>query len=156
MYAVLCSRRMGQHPSDRAFGQRGILARLFAACVGVLCLLAQFSAALHLVLVEHAHCAQHGEWVHVDGEHGGHAVHAVDAAHTGVSSQAVTGTADEQGHDHDHCLVGSERRKLALLPPPQPELRAPDGAEEPAHLGRTVLAPSTHRYFFAPKTSPPV
>lgn len=156
MYAVLCSRRMGQHPSDRAFGQRGILARLFAACVGVLCLLAQFSAALHLVLVEHAHCAQHGEWVHVDGEHGGHAAHAVEAARSEVPSQAVTGAADEQGHDHDHCLVGSERRKLALLPTSQLELGPPDDAGEMAYLARTPSTPSTHVYSFAPKTSPPV
>jgi hypothetical protein len=146
---------MRQDPPERAFGQRGTLARLFAACVGVLCLVAQFSSTLHLLLVDHVHCAQHGEWVHVDGEHGHHAAQPVEAVGAEAPSQAVTSVADERGHEHDHCLMGADRRKLAMLPISQPEVRAPDAADKVVVARRSSSTPATHVYSFAPKTSPP-
>jgi hypothetical protein len=112
--------------------------------------------SLHTTLVEHAHCAEHGAWVHEGDSHAGE--RAFPHAKPGVSSDerfapAVT-TSGTQEADHDHCQVLAERRKASLaagpcaavvaLDPEQPKVRLASQSND----GRVV-------YRFAPKTSPP-
>jgi hypothetical protein len=117
--------------------------------VGLLCLGAQFSAALHGLLVEHRQCAEHGEWVHVDREHaGGHVSARGEPAPDGPVFNAPAA-------EDDHCLVGSELRKATLFVPSVPELRAPNYDGDAEAMGRRCPAHSALIYSFAPKTSPP-
>jgi hypothetical protein len=115
----------------------------------LLCLGAQFSTVFHALLVEHRRCAQHGEWVHVDGEHAeGH----VDARGEPAPDDSVFSA---PGAEDDHCLICSELRKVALLPSSISELRAPPHDAEAAPSGRKSPLHSARVYSFAPKTSPP-
>jgi hypothetical protein len=117
--------------------------------VGLLCLGVQFSTIFHGLLVEHRHCAEHGERVHVDREHAdGHVGARGEPAPDGPLFTAPA-AAD------DHCLIGSELRKVALQAPSIPELRAPTLDGDAAPMGRRSPAHSALIYSFAPKTSPP-
>jgi hypothetical protein len=115
----------------------------------LVCLGAQFSTVFHALLVEHRRCAEHGEWVHVDGEH--------EEGHAGAPGEPAPDAAvfSAPGAEDDHCLICSELRKVALLPPSIPELRAPPLDAEAAPSGRKSPAISARVYSFAPKTSPP-
>jgi hypothetical protein len=126
--------------------------RLLAVFAALACCVAQLSAIVHLALVRHAACPEHGEWVHVDGPPRVHTAHETERATDGPALDAL-----DEAHGHDHCLIalsGRERTTLAatsLLPRP-PSLRflaAPRGP--PATLLHASLAP----LHFAPKNSPP-
>jgi hypothetical protein len=133
----------------RAPAWRRTIVRYLTVWMGLLCLGAQFSTIFHALLVEHRRCAQHGEWVHVDGEHAeGH----VDARGEPPSDDSVFSA---PGAEDDHCLICSELRKVALLPPSIPELRAPPLDAEATPSGRKSPLHSARVYSFAPKTSPP-
>ena len=135
--------------------RQALLRRLTVWVVGFVCLSAQFTAALHMVLVEHVRCAEHGELVHVDGDQ--HADHA-RADQRGVSSggPTISSSSGDGDHGHDHCLICSERRKLALLPTTIPELRAPEGGDVLLALCPDASLYTPRIYSYAPKTSPPV
>jgi hypothetical protein len=120
----------------------------------LLCLGAQFSAAFHALLVEHVRCAEHGEWVHVEseraeGERADDYVGARGEAPREERAFTAPGTADE------HCPICSELRKVALLLPSVPELRAPALDGEASRSRRQAPLHSARVYSFAPKTSPP-
>lgn len=127
--------------------------RRLAAFVGVMCLLAQFSTAFHLLLVSHVRCAEHAEWV--TAEPGQAAAHVHTQAET--ASNAVLGApGDGEHHEHEHCVLCSERRNGAL---PGSSTAASTAAIDGGLVlrpGPTASSSSARLYLSAPKTSPPV
>ncbi|MDD9944655.1 MAG: hypothetical protein OXU20_26655 [Myxococcales bacterium] len=132
---------------------RRTLVRYLAVLVGLTCVVVQFSTALHMLLVEHVSCAEHGGWVHADEEHAaGH-----EGAHDEVvpDSPALAASDAAGEHRHEHCLLCPERRKLAL-PAPVPDLHLPAGHDREATLvGQAASTPPASIHAYAPKTSPP-
>jgi hypothetical protein len=129
------------------------LIRQLGAWVGLLSIVAQLSSSFHLLLVEHVRCAEHGDWVHADGEHADGL--ATERSQSSAHELQLAASNGESGHEHDHCVVCAERRRLAPLPPGTSELRAPDRAAEAPHPHVRVFSRTTRLYAMAPKTSPP-
>jgi hypothetical protein len=136
--------------------RRQLLPRL-ALLLGLFCAYSQISGALHWVLVQHARCAEHGEWIHAEHGEGGHAVagdhgHAEPAA---PSQSSEARPADDEAHGHDHCTflvtppeLTPEAGTLASLAP------APTGGAAGFCRASDRGAPSA-LYLLAPTTSPP-
>ncbi|MBW1757518.1 MAG: hypothetical protein JRJ80_15265 [Deltaproteobacteria bacterium] len=118
---------------------------------GMLALFLQGSSSGHMVLVEHARCAEHGELVHADDAH-----HHVARGHAHAESAAVHGAPDEGSDEtHDHCALSVDRRdaivsicapKVSTYALAVPHAFAPSDAP---------LATRTARFRIAPKNSPP-
>ncbi len=118
---------------------------LFAAC---LWLLGSISPQLHILLVQHSVCDEHGELVEGAGPTEGHAGHRHDEPGVAISS----GDAPSDAHDHGCSFLASQlspsqssTAQLCTLPtvdclPPLPL------------ESRTARVPTLD---FAPKTSPP-
>jgi hypothetical protein len=124
---------------------------LATALVGAIAAVTQLGGSLHYVLVEHVHCAEHGEIAH-----GGHPHAADDRDEDRTASEievAAGGTSDAA---HEHCSVAVERREgVALASAGEALLLAP--ADEPVGEPVTDLhAPRIALYLLAPKSSPPV
>ena len=126
------------------------LLRGVALTVGFVCLVAQFAAALHTLLVQHVRCAEHGEWVHVDEGHGP-TIHV--GRETPVEAAALRSSSSAEDHDHEHCLACAER-KLVLRWPALSGVRSPV-ARRALVSNRRVWRTSSRIYGFAPKSSPP-
>jgi hypothetical protein len=117
--------------------------------VGIFCAFSQVSGALHWVLVEHARCAQHGEWVHVgEGDH----AHS-DAAATPASVSVQAAGSDE--HGHDHCDFLPTPRELTLVRSAQSSLPAPRVIDSSGDVRCSDSKAPISLYELAPKTSPP-
>ena len=129
--------------------RRGSPRRL--AAVAVVCLLAQLAGVLHLLVVRHERCAEHGEVVHAGDEASAH-----DAAVAGdARALAVRPAADDAEHDdHEHCQALSDRRAVGA-----PSAPAIAGADLTAGDGTAVADAAPARagvlYRLAPKLSPP-
>jgi hypothetical protein len=138
------------HSSPRrgACVRRQLIARL-TLLVGIFCVFSQVSGALHWVLVEHARCAEHGEWAHV-GE-GEHAHSDAPTAPASVSVQA--GGTDE--HGHDHCDFLRTPRELTLAPSARALLPVPRVVGSSGQVRCSDSKATIARYELAPKTSPP-
>jgi hypothetical protein len=110
--------------------------------------------ALHLTLVPHTTCAEHGELVH-DGSpfDGGSA--ATEIAYASAHPTEIASAPNDDGeHEHEHCLVTAPRQLTVAgitVPVLSSSWNFVDEVFVPtsAALGRDVIA-------FAPKTSPPV
>lgn len=118
-----------------------------AAC---LALCSQLVALLHLWLVPHTRCAEHGETVH---DARGHAARVTaDEPRELSASPSAPGAALDDGHDH--CQLLTERRAAHVERPTGTlPLGAVAGAVAPCleHVPAT-----TTLYRIAPKVSPPV
>lgn len=133
-----------------AFGRR------FQAWVSIICLMSQFSLTTHMLLVEHVKCAEHGEWVH-SSEHPQNQLAQSHVAHLASAEESrVLFAGSEANHEHDDCVLCSERSRLAtfatvchLLPRTSEQVQKLSGERAPFMDSRAV-------YDFAPKTSPPV
>ena len=132
--------------------------RASGVLLSALYLLALFASPLHLLLVEHERCSQHGEFVH-SSEH--------TAAHQGLGSVALQqSTPDLQppvlvasaAHgDHDHCSSCAAAPEAVTLVQPSTvdDAHGGDGeGSDPVHVA--ALMPTHTRYLLAPKQSPPV
>lgn len=132
--------------------------RRFQAWVSIICLMSQFSLTTHMLLVEHVKCAEHGEWVH-STEHHQNEVAQSHAAHlASAEERAVLFTGAEADHQHDDCVLCSERSRLAT---PSTVCHLLPRSAEPVHKlsvsgERAPFVDSRVVYDFAPKTSPPV
>ena len=129
----------------RAFRQRLLL-------TAVACLAGQGASFAHLVLVQHATCVEHDALVHSDAGSAGPRT----LPRTSRPTTSVEGRPMEAGHEDDHCLAVSLRRReapattgAAVAPVPA----ATDAAAyaQPAVGGPTGI-PLLH---LAPKSSPP-
>lgn len=127
--------------------------RTSAILLGILALLAQGTQVGHMLLVEHAICAEHGELVHGEA-HQAVGPWAFEAA-SGQSMALRPRFAADQAHAHEHCGTVSERSdavasaaQATLTLPRRDSVVAP-----PAKL--SLRARRRARLSFAPKTSPP-
>jgi hypothetical protein len=121
--------------------------RSLTALGAYVCLAAQLLAVVHLLVVRHATCPDHGEVTHG-------VAHARDATRPTAADRIQPGVAAD--HADEHCLfVATRRREMASLHPAagtvvtsltSPERLSPPGA--PPRLLTRVLR-------LAPKTSPP-
>jgi hypothetical protein len=119
--------------------------------LGILCVFSQLSSVVHWALVEHVRCAEHGDWVHADGEHGG-----ADLATPAAPQVSLVSSEAGDEHAHDHCQFLSERRELTLASVAFGTLQAPSSLAPPAGtLAAEASAPGAI-YELAPKTSPPL
>jgi hypothetical protein len=127
--------------------------RTSAILLGILALLAQGTQLGHMLLVEHAICAEHGELVHGEA-HPSTGSWAFEAA-PGQSMALRPGFAADEAHAHEHCGTVSERRD-AVAPAAQAVLRLT--RLEPLVAPPPKLSPHPRpraRLRLAPKTSPP-
>ncbi|MBI2895357.1 MAG: hypothetical protein HYY06_17515 [Deltaproteobacteria bacterium] len=116
-----------------------------------MCLIAQIGSAVHLVMVRHRICPEHGEVVDAVRQHG--LTHGPEW----TPSASLRSPAAPRGpHEHDHCLFALERREQLCAGggPVFARIAAPvRAAPPPAAL---ALAPrAIALYVVAPKSSPP-
>jgi hypothetical protein len=128
--------------------------RHLTVLVAVLCLVAQFSSALHLLVVSHVRCAEHGNWVDTGAEHAAEHVDATGV--TPLDGAALVATGGVEDHEHEHCWMCSERRNGTRPPSPLAALFDPLGNGVANSPGLSSSYHSTRTYLFAPKTSPPL
>jgi hypothetical protein len=116
------------------------------------CLVGQASSLAHLMLVRHTTCAEHDALVHTVAPE----AFGQTAGPRGAAASAIP--AEEAGHEDDHCLVASCRRRdladdaVALATP------APTSFAERSSAA-WWQAPPAHPIDLlrlAPKSSPPV
>jgi len=136
-------------PTPGAWLRRQLLPRL-TLLLGLFAAYAQVSSTLHWVMVQHARCADHGEWVHVGEGHDAHEAEHATQASPGVAA------ADGEIHDHDHCHFLVDPRTFAAVPPPKVVLSPPGEWLGPGLTRRSDAAGGQLAlYELAPKTSPP-
>ena len=128
-------------------------ARQLMLWVGLACLFAQLSSTFHLALVEHVRCTAHGEWGHAGDEHWGS-----EAAKQGEASFDVCAfvVSESNGdHHHDHCLIASESRELAMSSFSTSGVRLHSLRGDTVSFQDEASNDAARIYPFAPKTSPP-
>lgn len=132
---------------------------LVASFMALNCLIAPVSGFLHMALVRHVWCAEHGEIEHARGS--AHQPQAVRADSTSPLSSETSIAADQgdaaQSDEHHHCVLLSVLRTVAILRgfAERPTLVRPARVE-------AQKAPTFERadaafpiYVLAPKHSPP-
>jgi hypothetical protein len=109
-------------------------------------LFGQLGTALHLLIVDHRQCPEHGELVH--------ATPARDAGDAPRHTDALLGTEGAGSHSHAHCLCVVSRREAVIGGP-----SATDTAAPPAPISMVAFGIDTpvafKRWILAPKNSPP-
>lgn len=121
--------------------------RLLALGLAFLCVLGQISSLVHLFVVQHAICPEHGELVET-GEVG-------QAAPMLPAEPSLARRAEGAADSHDHCLAYFERR--AGIEEPS-SLGAPSAPPEepPQRIALPLpLPPPLPTILTAPKNSPP-
>ncbi len=128
--------------------------RVLMASLAVLCLACQASTLVHLVVVAHVPCAEHGELIDVRAE-APLAGAAAPVAHA-AGLALVSPVAEPPPHSHDHCAVLATRRENALVS--QPSLLVLDRAvvAQPRCTPDAAPPPAMRPLDVAPKSSPPV
>jgi hypothetical protein len=117
------------------------------------CMAFQLSGTIHLAVVQHAICAEHGEAMEVGDAPTRARPPAADSRESRVHPGANGSPASES---HHHCPLDEDRSTHALLVRNAlvgPRLASPAPLPAP-HTELTCLAPRTLR-LLAPKTSPP-
>jgi hypothetical protein len=125
-------------------------ARAVAAIGAYLCLATQLVGLLHVLLVRHATCPDHGEIVHGA---------APVAAHASVLAELAIAPApaDTADDEDEHCLFVATRRRenAGLAPAAQPVARIEASAATSLRAPPRLLIVAPTLYRIAPKTSPP-
>ena len=118
--------------------------------LALLCLASQAAALAHVVLVAHAACAEHGEWI--DARAGEGPRHAAPLPSNDPSLATTGGAA--AAHSHDHCTVATQRDNPRPVGPLA--LAVTSGPERVAGVepGACPSAP-LDALDVAPKSSPP-
>jgi len=124
-------------------------ARLFAAFGAYLCLATHLMGVLHVLVVRHATCPDHGEVVH-----GEEPVPAETSTLPGQAARDATRDPDEEADDH--CLLMATRRREVAPPPPGHQLILFSPVISTLETSAAAAAaPAGALLRFAPKTSPP-
>jgi hypothetical protein len=135
--------------------QRASWTRCLAFVVAAIVLASQLSSLAHHLLVAHAVCPRHGEWIHAD-ELAAHESSAADASQADAPA-AWSALPTDSAHEHEHCAVVSDRRQ-SLAAQARSQIVSP--VDDVAHvaIGRTCAAStgSVPLLRLAPKNSPPV
>lgn len=122
-----------------------------ALALAMLALVAQAGGLLHLVLVQHITCPEHGEWVHAEAGRQPAALRPVVQHHTPTVEKSA---ADEQ-HEHDHCSVTCSRRDEAVFTAQGVTVETSFMLTKAAAFTRAVVTPTIALLRLAPKASPP-
>lgn len=118
----------------------------------LLALFLQGSSAGHMLLVEHARCAEHGELIHGDQRHGHGPVARDDAGSPSIAGHSDPGS-DET---HGHCALWSDRRQtVAAVPQAQVGLAPVCDVAGWTMPVRQRVHEDSSRFRVAPKNSPP-
>lgn len=121
--------------------------------LAMLALVAQTGGVLHLVLVQHVTCPEHGEWVHAPSA--GALAAAVSTPTPGHDTPAVEKSTADEKHVHDHCSATCTRRDDVVSQRPGVTLQAfLQLTQAPLHL-QAAVAPAIALLRLAPKASPP-
>ena len=125
--------------------------RRICALGALLALFLQGSSGGHMLLVEHARCAEHGELVHEGGAH-----HHHGAGHPETEAPAFHGASDADFESaHEHCTLSSDRREAAVVVDGCLALARIDEPVQSFSLARSVVLSNANRFRVAPKNSPP-
>jgi len=130
--------------------QYRVFVKHLTALVGLACLAAQLSTALHTLLVEHVRCSHRGEWLHA-----AYGRVAASVVKTGTSPNALSASDAVADGGHEQCTTCSERR-FALPLPTFPELRARLDDCIALAVDWEYASSDSRIYSFAPKLSPPI
>ena len=102
---MLPALRMGGPMHKRGLKRRRACLRQLTLSLGLLCLMSYASSTMHLLLVEHVHCAEHGKLAHADEDHGhDHSIVTTSVSKAEDRIRASNPTA-KHGHGHDHDRV---------------------------------------------------
>lgn len=115
------------------------------------CMALQLAGTVHLAVVQHAICAEHGEAMDVGEEHA--SAPAADSRETRIAGANET---TPTGEEHHHCPFDEDRNThglVVLAALVGPRIAVPV-ALPPPHAEPTQLAARALR-LLAPKTSPP-
>ena len=124
-------------------------ARLFAAFGAYLCLATHLVGVLHVLVVRHATCPDHGEVVHGDEP----VVADTPTLPGHVARDATRQLAEETD---EHCLLMTTRRREVTAPPSGYQIVLFTPATSTLEASPAVAAaPAGALLRFAPKTSPP-
>jgi len=125
--------------------------RRVCALAGLLALFLQGSSGGHMLLVEHTHCAEHGELVHEGVAH-----HHDASDHVESGAPEFEGVPDgESDAAHEHCALTADRRDAILAV--AESYAAPDLLEVSQSFASVDASTpaDTQRFRIAPKNSPP-
>lgn len=127
----------------------GLLGGLLLLAQALVLLLSQ----VHLAVVEHVVCVEHGEVVHADA-------HGEETEHADAGTQAGVGRGDApEGHEHEDCdsILNCETADSLSAPIDGVCATVFVAALEAAEPAAWELVPraDTQTYLLAPKTSPP-
>jgi hypothetical protein len=107
---------------------------------------AKVSTLVHVALVEHATCAEHGESVHTSGTGAERPIEDL------IRSDAPGGAAET----HEHCEACAVARSDDGLRPATAAVGLPGGGAPAAESPPDLVSPSVATLRVAPKQSPPV
>jgi hypothetical protein len=113
---------------------------------------AQTSGFLHILLVEHERCGEHGEMV--EAHHRPPPSPAPLITPSDGTSASASGSPSVT-HDHDHCLVLLDRRASAPLAGPAQLAITVESRTVSAPVRATGAPRGPPLYRLAPKNSPP-
>ena len=120
--------------------------RWLGLALAVVCFGGQLSSIVHLALVRHATCLEHGEPIHADG--------ATPARRAGVDNAfEVAGGSPRHGHDHCPVSAATARGDLAA-PSAAASIPAGPGPSEGPSRAIPLVRP-VPLLLLAPKSSPP-
>lgn len=148
------SSRAGRALARPGFGKLGFGKFAFGKLtvwLATLCLVGELGSSLHLLLVDHVRCAEHGEWLHEGAQHAQDTEAQASAAATGATLSAL---ADEDGHAHEHCDVIPTWSRTELSEPGS-TLSAPWRHLDETPPGEFSALGAARLWLLAPKTSPP-
>jgi hypothetical protein len=124
-------------------------ARLLLAIGAYVCLATHLMAMLHVVVVRHGTCPDHGELVHG-------AAPVVVAAVVPTDRTARDATREAAEEPDEHCLLlATRRRELAALAPGNHPLLLAPAPDTRDFLPIIAPPPPRALLLIAPKTSPP-
>jgi hypothetical protein len=129
--------------------------RVTTLVVFVLFLVGSIASSLHMALVRHAVCPEHGEVVHVAPTPDAPVCASAAHDHHDVRWAALPASSDDAGHDH--CPVATQARVRDVAWTPVRVVVQKDGAPlARACAPASPRVPAFARFYLAPKHSPPV
>jgi hypothetical protein len=121
-------------------------------------LIGSVASSLHFVIVEHAVCSEHGQWVEIDDAESGRdsCMESSAEASTGLRDGPRYGTSHERDAHHAHCaLAAMQREKVATGVTGAHMPRVQDAGFASCASPRTYGSSSIPLILLAPNHSPP-
>lgn len=138
------------HPLARRFDDpsfRGRVWRLLVTAILGVLLVSEPLRLVHLVVIQHGVCIEHGEVIHVDGSE--------SSDGRGITDFQAVYLGDSGAHEHEHCTLGCINRQAATLPGAVDERLELPPADPREAAFVECGAKSLSVLSYAPKQSPP-